>query len=187
MTIRAETNDECNNGLQSCWTQCHALPEVARPPVMLEIENPSWLLGECRFWVAPGDYRVALPCRHDTEQAMKYLCLVYYDEKTLDALSKSEYDALASEALAYDEEMRKSGHLIVAQPLQPVQSATTLRPRMGKMCITDGPFAETKEQLGGFVLIDAKDLKDAVEVASKIPPARLGCIEVRPIKELSPQ
>jgi hypothetical protein len=59
MTIRAETNDECNNGLQSCWTQCHALPEVARPPVMLEIENPSWLLGECRFSVAPGDYRVS--------------------------------------------------------------------------------------------------------------------------------
>jgi hypothetical protein len=118
---------------------------------------------------------------------MKYLCLVYYDEKTLDALSNSEYDALESEALAYDEEMRRSGHLIVAQPLQPVQSATTLRPRMGKMCITDGPFAETKEQLGGFVLIDAKDLKDAIEVASKIPPARLGCIEVRPIKELSPQ
>ena len=118
---------------------------------------------------------------------MRYLCLVYYDEKTLDALSKSEYDALESEALAYDEEMRKSGHLIIAQPLQPVQSATTLRPRMGKMCITDGSFAETKERLGGFVLIDAKDLKDAIEVASKIHPARLGCIEVRPIKELSPQ
>jgi hypothetical protein len=118
---------------------------------------------------------------------MKYLCLVYIDEKTLDALSKSDYDALVAESLAYDEELRRSGRFIVAEALQPVQAATTIRPQKGKMLITDGPFAETKEQLGGFILIDAKDLIDATAVASKIPVARLGCIELRPIKELNSQ
>jgi hypothetical protein len=118
---------------------------------------------------------------------LKYLCLVYIDEKALDALSKSDYDALDSESLAYDEGLRKSGHLIAAQALEPVKAATTLRPQKGKMSVTDGPFAETKEQLGGFILIDAKDLNDAIQVASNIPVARLGCIEVRPIKELNPQ
>lgn len=118
---------------------------------------------------------------------MKYLCLVYMEEKTLDALSKRDYDALVVDSLAYDEELRRSGHFIVAEALQPVQAATTIRPHKGKMLITDGPFAETKEQLGGFILIDAKDLNEAIELALKIPPARLGCIEVRPIKELDSQ
>jgi hypothetical protein len=115
---------------------------------------------------------------------MKYLCMVYYDEQNLDALSKDELDALVRESLAYDEEFRTSGHLIVAHPLDSIRTATTLRVRNGKVSMTDGPFAETKEQLGGFVLIEAKDLNDALQVASKIPPARLGCIEVRPIREL---
>jgi len=117
---------------------------------------------------------------------MKYLCLVYLEEKKLDALSEGEYEALAGEALAYDEVLRKSGHFVVAQALQPVQTATTLRTRNGKLSMTDGPFAETKEQLGGFILIEARDLNDAIQVAAKIPPGRLGSIEVRPIKELTP-
>jgi hypothetical protein len=116
---------------------------------------------------------------------MRYLCLVYIEEKKLDGLSKPEYDALVGEALAYDEELRKSGHYIASDALQPVQTATTIRVRNGKVFTTDGPFAETKEQLGGFILIDARDLNDAIRVASKIPPARLGCIEVRPILELN--
>ena len=116
---------------------------------------------------------------------MEYLCLVYVDEKKLDALSSSESDALDGEALAYDEELRKSGHYLVSNALRPVQTATTIRFQKGKRFTTDGPFAETKEQLGGFVLIDAKDLNEAIRVASKIPPGRLGCIEVRPIKELA--
>ena len=115
---------------------------------------------------------------------MKYLCLVYYDEARLDALSQSEHDALVSEALAYDEELRTSGHYIVSDALQSVQTATTLRVRNGKVATIDGPFAETKEQLGGFILIDARDLNEAIRVASKIPPARLGCVEVRPVQEL---
>ncbi len=117
---------------------------------------------------------------------MKYLCLVYFEEKKLDALSKSEFDTLVAEALAYDEVLRKSGHYVSSQALQSVQAATTIRTRNGKLSMTDGPFAETKEQLGGFILIEARDLNDAIQVASKIPPGRLGSIEVRPIKELTP-
>ena len=115
---------------------------------------------------------------------MKYLCMIYFEEKTLEALPRSEYDALVAEALAYDEELRKSGHFIVAQALQPVETATTLRIRSGKLSTTDGPFAETKEQLGGFYLIEAKDETEALRLAAKIPPARVGSIEVRPIREL---
>ena len=118
---------------------------------------------------------------------MKYLCLVYIDEKGLDAMSESDSNALDSVSLAYDDELRRSGLFIVAEALESVQAARTLRPQEGKIIITDGPFAETKEQLGGFILVDAKDFEDALRVASKIPAARLGCIEVRPIKELNPQ
>lgn len=115
---------------------------------------------------------------------MKYLCLVYFEEKTLEALSKMESDRLVRESLAYDEALQSSGHLIVAHALEPVRTATSLRLRSGKLSITDGPFAETKEQLGGFILIDADDLNDAIQAASKIPMARLGRIEVRPTWEL---
>ena len=115
---------------------------------------------------------------------MKYLCLVYIEEKKLNALADSEMKALIAEALAYDEELRKSGHYIVSNALQRVEAATTLRTRNGKLSITDGPFAETKEQLGGFILIEARDLNEALHVASKIPPGRLGSIEVRPVWEL---
>ncbi len=113
-----------------------------------------------------------------------YLCLVYHDEKKLDALSDREYDTLVAEALAYREELRRNGHLVAAEALQAVRTARTLRVRNGKVSSTDGPFAETKEQLGGFFLIEARDLDEAIELASKIPPARLGSIEVRPIKDL---
>src|SRR5258706_1082328 len=114
---------------------------------------------------------------------MKYLCLVYHEETKVDALPKSEYDAIVSEVLDYREELRKSGHYIVSSPLQSVQTATTIRVRDGKASITDGPFAETKEQLGGFYLIEARDLNDAIRVASRIPSAKSGSIEVRPVVE----
>jgi hypothetical protein len=117
---------------------------------------------------------------------MKYLCLIYYEEAKADAVPASEYDAIASAALEYGEELRKSGHYVASEALQSVQTATTIRVRNGRLSITDGPFAETKEQLGGFFLIEARDLNDAIRAASKIPPLRLGCIEVRPIKECNP-
>jgi hypothetical protein len=116
---------------------------------------------------------------------MKYLCLVYFDEKDLDALSTSEWTALTGECLAFGEGIRQDGHYLAAEALQPVRTATTLRVRDGNLSTTDGPFAETKEQLGGFYLIDARDLPEAVRVASRIPPARLGSIEVRPIREVT--
>ncbi|MCI0403817.1 MAG: YciI family protein [Acidobacteria bacterium] len=118
---------------------------------------------------------------------MKYLCLVYLEEKKLNALSKSESEVLLEESLAYDDVLRKSGHYVVSDALQPVQTATTVRVQKDKVIVTDGPFAETKEQLGGFILINARDLDDAIQVASKIPVARLGSIEVRPIMELNQQ
>ena len=115
---------------------------------------------------------------------MKYVCLVYLVEKEMNALSKREADACTEESLAYDEGLRRSGHLLAAHALQPVEAATTIRVRHGKVSTTDGPFAETKEQLGGFILIEARDLNDAIQVAAKIPMGRRGTIEVRPIKEL---
>jgi hypothetical protein len=117
---------------------------------------------------------------------MKYVCLVYLVEKDMNEMTKRESDACVDESLAYDNALRKSGHLIVAHALQPIEAATTIRVRNGKVSATDGPFAETKEQLGGFMLIDARDLNDAIQVATKIPMVRHGSIEVRPIKELRP-
>lgn len=112
---------------------------------------------------------------------MKYLCLIYEDEKKVTTMAKSEADAFTGEYFAFTDGIRKSGHYVAGEALQPVGTATTVRVRNGKMSATDGPFAETKEQLGGFYLINAKDLNDAIQVASKIPSARLGSIEVRPI------
>ncbi len=109
---------------------------------------------------------------------MKYLCLVYMEERTL-------ADIPDSECKAYGDSLRKSGRYVAAEALQRVETATTVRVRDGKMSLTDGPFAETKEQLAGFYLIDAKDLDEAVQLAAKIPPARVGSIEVRPVRELS--
>ena len=108
---------------------------------------------------------------------MKYLCLVYLDEKRLDELPDEE-------CVEYDTAIRKSGHCITSEALQSVQTATTVRVRNGKVGVTDGPFAETKEQLAGFYMIEARDLDEAIQLASKIPPARLGSIEVRPIRPI---
>ncbi len=116
---------------------------------------------------------------------MKYLCLVYGEEKTLDTMSSSQMQTCVDESMAYDEVLRNSGHLIAAHALKPVAAATTVRMCNGETLTTDGPFAETKEQLLGFILIDARDRDDALQVASKIPLARVGCIEVRPIAALS--
>jgi hypothetical protein len=110
---------------------------------------------------------------------MKYLCLVYLEEQKLHAVPDRE---CADCGVG----LRNSGLLIAAEALQPVETATTVRVRHGKVSVTDGPFAETKEQLAGFYLIEARDLNDAIQVASKIPPAREGSVEVRPIRELQP-
>ncbi len=110
---------------------------------------------------------------------MKYLCLVYGEEKLMRTVPDSE-------CTANGDDLRRSGYYIAAEALEPVHTAATVRLRDGKVSITDGPFAETKEQLAGFYLIDARDLNDAIRVASKIPPARIGSIEVRPVRQLTP-
>jgi hypothetical protein len=119
------------------------------------------------------------------EDSVRYLCLVYLDERALSALPQQELDTLVGEALEYNDTLRRSGHYVASHALQPAQTATIVRIHDGQAFTTDGPFAETKEQLGGFVLIDARDLNDAIRVASRIPPGRLGCVEVRPVQELT--
>ena len=117
---------------------------------------------------------------------MRYLCLVYHEEESIDAMPDKDYNAIIDEVLEYRDELRHRGHYITSSPLQPVSTATTLRVRNGKLVITDGPFAETKEQLGGFYLIEAADLNEAIRLAARMPPARIGSIEVRPLKEIGP-
>ena len=112
---------------------------------------------------------------------MKYLCLIYSDEQVLHTSPDSPHD---SECLAYAESIQASGRMLAAEPLESVTTATTVRMRNGKLSITDGPFAETKEQLAGFYLIDAKDLNVALQVAGGIPAARVGSVEVRPVRQL---
>ncbi len=113
---------------------------------------------------------------------MKYLCLIYDDEKTTAGMSKAEGDAFMGEYFAFTEGIKKSGQYVGGEALKPVHTATTVRVRNGKMSTTDGPFAETKEQLGGYYLIEAKDLNEALQVAAKIPSAKTGSVEVRPIE-----
>lgn len=118
---------------------------------------------------------------------MKYFCLAYYDEKKFEALPKAELEALVAECRSHDEALRESGHLLAVGSLGPTSATASLRPRNGQTSITDGPFAETKEQVGAFFLLEARDLNEAIRVASKHPAARLGervgwGIEVRPIE-----
>ena len=108
---------------------------------------------------------------------MKYLCLVYLDEKRLDETPDAD-------CVAYDAAIRASGQCLASEALQSVHTATTVRVRDGRLSVTDGPFAETKEQLTGFYLIDARDLDEAIHIAANIPPARVGSIELRPIRPI---
>jgi hypothetical protein len=109
---------------------------------------------------------------------MKYLCLVYSEQEKLQ-------DVPDNECVAYDEQLRRDGRVLASEALEPVETASTLRVRNGKVSVTDGPFAETKEQLAGFYLVDAQDLSEALQIAAKIPPAQVGCIEVRPVRQLT--
>ena len=118
---------------------------------------------------------------------MKYLILVHVDENAMTAMSPNEDAALTTECLDYDDELRRSGHYIGSNALQPVRTATIVRVRNHKLSTTDGPFVETKEQLGGYMLIEARDLNDAIQVAARCPMARVGSLEVRPVMDLARQ
>lgn len=116
---------------------------------------------------------------------MKYLCLIYDAESVLNSMPQAEMEKMMGEYRAFGEAHRQSGHILGSNRLRPVDTATTVRIRNGKVSTTDGPFAETKEQLGGYFLIEARDLNEALQIAAKLPSARTGSIEVRPIWEMA--
>jgi hypothetical protein len=115
---------------------------------------------------------------------MRYLCLIHVDEKQLVVMPAREMDALNAEHLDYDDALRSSGQFVEAEALEPGSATTCVRVRQGRTTVTDGPFAETKEQIAGFFLIEARDLNEAIQVAANIPAARLGTVEVRPTRQL---
>lgn len=115
---------------------------------------------------------------------MKYACLVYVEEAVMQGLSSGEGTKLTDDSMDFDADLKRRGHLLVAQALQSPDTAVTIRVRNGKMSSTDGPFTETKEHLAGFMLIEARDLSEAVQLASTAPMARVGSIEVRPFLDL---
>lgn len=115
---------------------------------------------------------------------MRYACLVHFQGSVLEALTERQHQDLDRESIGYDEELKSSGHLVAAQALQSPATAALVRVRNGRISTTDGPFAETKEQLGGFVLIEARDLNEAIRLAAGIPLAKLGTIEVRPVYDI---
>ena len=115
---------------------------------------------------------------------MKYLALVYYQEQIMNQMSQQEWDSLNQECMACGEKLQSTGPMLDGSALQSVETATTVRVRNGKVTVTDGPFAETKEQLAGFYLLEARDINEAIQLAGNIPPARYGSIEIRPVREL---
>ncbi len=114
---------------------------------------------------------------------MKYICLIYFDETVQDAMSADAGEALTRACLDGDERLRRAGRFIASSPLERVKTAKTVRVVRGKCLVTDGPFAETKEQLGGFIIIEAANMEEAIAVAAEIPVGWLGCVEVRPLPE----
>jgi hypothetical protein len=127
--------------------------------------------------LAPGRRRAL------QEDPMQYLCLIYDDERQWEKMPPAESEKIIGEFHAYTESIRRSGHYVGGNALQPTHTATTVRVRQGRLATTDGPFAETKEQLGGYYLVQARDLNEAIQLAARIPGARLGSVEVRPIME----
>jgi len=115
---------------------------------------------------------------------MRYLCMIYLDEKQLAAMPQAEMDALNERHLALNEDLLKSGHFVEAEALTPGSSATCIRVRNGRTAVTDGPYAETKEMVAGFYLVEARDLNEAISVAARLPAAPLGTVEVRPCRDL---
>jgi ketosteroid isomerase-like protein len=141
---------------------------------------------EVFFGSLPKGDAIAQPREPSAEEGnKKYLCLVYQEDATLDALSQRELDTLVAECVDWVDELEKSGRHIFSAGLQSVHSATTLRKRNGQLSMTDGPFAETKEHLGGFTLFSARDLNEAIQLASRLPVVRLHSVEVRPLLEAS--
>lgn len=115
---------------------------------------------------------------------MQYLALVYYEERKMAELSQDDWDALNRECMGCVDGLQRGGHFVDGRALQPVDTAATVRVRGGETLVSDGPFTETKEQLAGFYLLEARDLNEAIALAGKIPPARYGSVELRPVRDL---
>jgi hypothetical protein len=116
---------------------------------------------------------------------MKYICIGYYDEKQFETLSEKERNAMFDECFTYDDVLRKNGHFVGGEALDSHRNATTLRWKNGKVSITDGPYAETKEQIGGILFLEARDLNHAIQLMSKHPGVKNGPFEIRPVADLS--
>ena len=116
---------------------------------------------------------------------MKFVCLGYFNEKEWEAMSEDARNAFMDNCFAYDEVLKKGGHVLGGEGLQGAQNTATLRFQNGKVIVTDGPFAETKEQLGGFILLEAEDMKQAIELMSKHPGLAAGPFEIRPIEDMT--
>ena len=116
---------------------------------------------------------------------MKYVCLGYMEVNKFETMSERERNAFVDKCFTYDDVLRKNGHFTSGEALQPAASAVTLRYQGGKVVVTDGPFAETREQLGGYYVIEADDLDQAIAIAAKVPPAKYGTIEIRPVMEIT--
>src|SRR5258706_2208532 len=115
---------------------------------------------------------------------MRYILLVHHNEEVLDSLSKTDLQRMREESVRLANDIKVTGNYLDAAPLQPVSTAVSLRIREGKRLLTDGPFAETREQLGGYFFIDARDLDQALDIAARIPGARIGTVEIRPVVEV---
>jgi hypothetical protein len=145
-----------------------------------------WHNVDCRIRRRRFDYSSGTPTNTTLHEdiAMKYLCLIYGEESSMAKMSQDDGAKMMADYGAYTQDIQKSGHYLGGNPLQPTSTATTVRIRNGKVSTTDGPFAETKEQLAGYYMIEAKDLNEAIQVGSRIPGARTGSIEVRPIRPM---
>jgi len=144
------------------------------------------IAGTRRFAKAVGQNHssvVACDSQYKKEYAMKFMCLAYEDENIFHEMPEPDWHALREETLNYVQFLIDNNHLVSTHPLQSAKTASTVRIREGRLKVIDGPFAETKEQIGGFFLIEARDFDEAVEIASNWPSARLGTIEVRPIED----
>ena len=135
----------------------------------------------CRFAASPNDYLL----KRQSHKSMKYICLGYMEEKKWETMSESERNAMMDECFAYDDVLRTNGHFVDGEALQSAQNATTLRWKNGKVSITDGPYAETKEQLGGILVLEARDLNHAIQLMSKHPGVKAGPFEIRPAEDLT--
>jgi hypothetical protein len=167
-----------------------AMPIAALLSVGLEmVPRPACLPRICDPTLPVVDFRPSRSTRwasdassHSREGPMKYLCLIYDNEARWATMSRDDGDRIMKEYFEFTDDIKKSGHMLAGESLTPTSTATTVRVRNGKLGTTDGPFAETKEQLGGFYMIEAKDLNEAIQVAARIPGAKTGSIEVRPVE-----